>query len=170
MTDRSRTQDGQVSAAGAPELGHPWLSWSWSSALRGLTYALPAGLLVPLDVGNGLAVAVGVIPAAVMPLAPRRAQRFSVVVLGALMGLSILVGSALATVPWLAVVGLFALSVAAALAAASRRDGVLALTLCLPLVAIGFSYDGLKTLAGVAVAYFFGLLVPQFQRMRQPLA
>ena len=76
----------------------------------------------------------------------------------------------MATVAWLAVVGLFALSVAAALVAANRRDGVLALTLSLPLVAIGFSYDGLKTLAGVAVAYFFGLLVPQFQRMRQPLA
>jgi uncharacterized membrane protein YccC len=27
-----------------------------------------------------------------------------------------------------------------------------------------------ETLAGVAVAYFFGLLVPQFQRMRRPLA
>lgn len=117
MTDSGRTRGGRAPAADVPELGQPWLRWSWSSALRGLTYALPAGLLVPLDVRNGLAVAVGVIPATAIPLAPRRAQRLSVVVLGALMGLSILVGSALATVAWLAVVGLFALSVAARLAA-----------------------------------------------------
>ena len=64
----------------------PWLAWSWTAAARGLTYAIPAGVLlaVAADVRAGAAAAVSVIPGAVIPLAPQRLQRATVAVLGAL--------------------------------------------------------------------------------------
>jgi hypothetical protein len=75
---------------------------------------------VEVDVRTGVAAAVSLIPAAVIPLAPRRRQQVTVAVLGALTGVSVLVGSLLAITPWLAVPGLFALSVAAALGPAKK--------------------------------------------------
>jgi hypothetical protein len=78
-----------------------WLAWSWTSAARGLTYAIPAGVLlaVEVDVRTGVAAAVSLLPAAVIPLAPRRRQRVTVAELGALTGVSVLVGSLLAITP-----------------------------------------------------------------------
>jgi hypothetical protein len=57
---------------------------------------------VVADVRAGAAAAVGVIPAAVFPLAPRRLKRATGAVLGALTGVSVLIGSLLAVTPWLA--------------------------------------------------------------------
>jgi len=51
---------------------------------------------VVADVRAGAAAAVGVIPAAVFPLAPRRLKRATGAALGALTGVSVLIGSLLA--------------------------------------------------------------------------
>jgi hypothetical protein len=130
-----------------------WLDWSWTSAARGLTYALPTGVLlaVAVDVRAGVAAAVSVVPAAVIPLAPRRRQRVTVAVLGALTGVSVLIGSLLAVTPWLAVLGVFALSVAAAFLASRWPEGMVAVMLGLPLVAVGLSYPGLESSLPVAL-------------------
>jgi hypothetical protein len=76
------------------------------------------------------------------PLAARRAKRWMTAVIGVLAGMSLLAGALLAQVAWLAVAGIFVLAVGASLLAARRPHGMIALTLCLPLVAIGFSYPG----------------------------
>src|SRR6185312_2307595 len=83
----------------------PWLVWRWPAALRGAPFALPAAVVVPFDAGLGVGFAVGVIPAAVAPLPPQCRDRLVIVVFGALMWISVLVGSFLATTPWLAVAG-----------------------------------------------------------------
>jgi hypothetical protein len=46
------------------------------------------------------------------------------------------------------VAGIFVLAVGASLLAARRPHGMIALTLCLPLVAIGFSYPGWSRVGG----------------------
>ena len=45
-----------MTAGAAPRA---WLAWDWSAALRGLTYAIPAAVVLPVDVRTGAVVAVG---------------------------------------------------------------------------------------------------------------
>jgi hypothetical protein len=80
-----------------------WPAWEWSAALRGLTYAIPAAVVLPVDVRTGAVVAVGTIPAAIVPMAPRRRGRIVLVVIGAVMAVSVVLGSVLATRPLLGV-------------------------------------------------------------------
>jgi hypothetical protein len=124
----------------------------WSDALAGLLYALPsAGVVAAGGVTKGLAFAVGLIPACVLGIAVVRRQRVRVVVLGALAGASLFVGAVLGHVAWLAVVGIFGLSVMAAELARRRPLGQVAMVLMLPLVAIGSSFRDLHEAAGLAL-------------------
>jgi Fusaric acid resistance protein-like len=86
---------------GAPR--PPPIAWSWSAAALGAAYAAPAAVAMTEDVSRGLALAVGVLPAAAIGLRPIRRGRVATAVLGGVAGVSILVGSALAETPWLAV-------------------------------------------------------------------
>ena len=140
----------------SPGAPGPWFAWDRSAAIRGLTYAVPAAVVLPLDVPFGVALGVSVIPAAVVPLAPRRRGRVVVLVLGALMAVSVLVGSVLATTPWLAVPGLVVLSVGAAALAARHPPAMVLLVLGLPLVAVGFSYPGVYSAAPLALLFMAG--------------
>ena len=126
----------------------PAIAWSRNAAIRGATYAAPAGVVGVFDVRAGAGLAIGVLPAAILGLPPLRRQRVRTAVLGSLAGLSMLVGSVLAVSPVVAVVGLFAVAVGAALLASVSPAGRIALALCVPLVAIGFSYPGRPTLLG----------------------
>jgi hypothetical protein len=137
--DREHQQQAPAGSA-APE-SRP-VVWNWSSALRGVCCSLPPATAAFFDVRVGAALAIGVIPAAVVPLAARRAKRWMTVVIGVLIGVSLLAGALLAQVAWLAVVGIFVLAVGASLLAARRLQGMIALTLCLPMIAVGFSYPG----------------------------
>jgi hypothetical protein len=110
--------------------------------LRGVVYAVPAGVLALVDVRAGAVMAIGSIPAAVIPLAPRRSGRRAAFVVGALAGVSLLAGALLAQVEWLAVAGIAVAALAAAGLATRHPQGIVALTLCLPLLAVGFSYPG----------------------------
>ena len=134
----------------------PWLAWDWSAALRGLCYAVPAAALLPIDLRIGVAAAVGVIPAAVLPLPPRRRGRLAIVLLGAVIGAAVLLGSVLATVPWLAVVGILVLSVGATALAARHRPAMILVLLGLPLVGVGFSYVGAGASAPLALLFLAG--------------
>ena len=134
----------------------PALAWDWSRALLGVTYAAPAAALVLIDPPHGLALGVGVLPAAAAGLPGPRRARLVIIVLGALMGISIVIGSALAQVPPLAVPAIFALCVAAAMSAPSGKPGQLALGLCVPLIGIGLSYQDLRQAVGIALLMVLG--------------
>src|SRR4051794_14607466 len=99
------------------------LVWNWSNAALGAVYALP-GAAVPLALGEvrpGLALAVGVLPAAIVGLAPTRRARVSVLVLGVATGVSMFCGGVLAGAPVLAVAVIGLLGVVTAMLAARSR-------------------------------------------------
>ncbi|HEY0279351.1 MAG TPA: FUSC family protein [Solirubrobacterales bacterium] len=128
----------------------PGLAWSWDGALLGAAYALPAAIIATGDPARGIALSVGVLPAAIVGLAPRRRGRLMVVVLGVLTGVPMLIGGLLAGVPVLAVAAIGALGVGAALLAARVPVGRVAMVLSLPMVGIGLSYSDVGKAAGLA--------------------
>jgi hypothetical protein len=81
-----------------------------------------------------------------------RRRRLGVVVVGATAGASIVLGSALAGWPWLAIIGIFLLSLVTTELARRRPAGRLALVLALPLVGVGLSFEGeLRNALGLAL-------------------
>ena len=130
--------------------------WSWSYALLGVIYALPAAAVVLVDPQLGLALAVGVLPAAASGLPGPRRGRVAIALLGVLMGACLLVGSLLAQVPALAVPAIFALCVGAAAVASRGRAGQIALVLAVPLIGLGLSYDDLRETVVVALLMVVG--------------
>jgi hypothetical protein len=130
--------------------------WSWAHALLGAIYALPAAAVVLVDPSRGLALAIGVLPAAAAGLPGPRRARVAIALLGALMGGCILVGSLLAQVPVLAVPAIFALCVGAAAVASRGKAGQLALVLAVPLVGLGLSYEDPHETLGIALLMVVG--------------
>jgi hypothetical protein len=116
----------------------------------GAVYALPGAVVVLGDRSRGLALAVGVLPAAIVGLMPTRRGRLASVVLGTSIGVPIFIGGLLASVPALAVLAIAGLGVGSALVAARFRLGHVAMTLSLPMVGVGLSYPGLGKGAAVA--------------------
>ena len=136
----------------------PGLAWNWSAAALGAIYALPAAVVVLSDRPRGLALAVGVLPAAIVGLMPTRRSRLAIVVLGTSIGVPMFVGGLLAHVPVLAVAAIAGLGVGSALLAARFRLGQVAMTLSLPMVGIGLSYTDLGKAAGLAGLMVLGSL------------
>ena len=134
----------------------PGVVWHWSAAVRGALYALPAGLAALHDPGRGIALAIGVLPAAAIGLLPTRRARPVVLLAGLSVALPMVLGSLLVQVRWVAVVGVFVLAVAAAQLAARRRFGALVLTLCLPMVGVGFSYTDIASALGFTLLILLG--------------
>jgi Fusaric acid resistance protein-like len=128
----------------------PGTAWSWRGASLGAVYGLPGAVVALVAVRPGLALGVGVLPAAVAGLPTTRRGRVAVLVLGLVTGLSLLVGGVLASVPALAVAAIAALGILTARLAARSRVGQVAMTLTLPLVAIGFSYSDISVAAAAA--------------------
>lgn len=137
-----------TTATTAPE--PPRISWSWSAFARGLVYVLPGALLTLHDPGKGLALALGVLPAALIGLPARRDKRVAVVVVGVCTGLPMVLGSLLVQVRWVAVPGVFLLAFAAAVLAPRLPAGALVLSLGLPMVGAGLSYDDTSEALGIA--------------------
>lgn len=133
-----------------PGVQPPRLAWDWTDAALGAIYALPGALVIPSDVAHGLALAVGVLPAAIVGLIPTRRGRLAIVVLGTAVGVPMFIGGVLAEVPVLAVAAIGGLGVGAAWLAARVRLGNVAMTLSLPMAGIGLSYSGLGKAAGAA--------------------
>ena len=130
--------------------------WGWSAALRGAILAVPAVLVATRDVQLAAVLAIGVIPAACVPLPATRRARLRPVVLGALAAASLFVGSVLAESPPLAVLGIFVFAVAASRAAIGRPLGAVALSLCLPLVGVGLSLSSVRVGATLAAVVLGG--------------
>ncbi len=135
----------------------PAVAWRWPAALLGLAAALPAALVVLFgDPAQGIALAAGVLPGAAIGVPGPRRARIMIVVLGAVVAAGILLGSALATRPVLAVAGIVALAIGACLVAARIRFGRVLLALALPMVGVGFSYPGIAAGAPLAGLMFLG--------------
>lgn len=133
----------------------PGLAWDWTEAALGAVYALPGAALILSDPARGLALCFGVLPAAIIGLAPRRRGRLGLLAVGLLSGVPMFVGGLLAGFPVLAVAAVALLAVGAALLAARSRIGQVAMVLSLPMVGIGLSYTDLgeaAALAGLIVA------------------
>jgi uncharacterized membrane protein YccC len=155
----------------------PSLRWSWDDALRSALCGLPAVPIAVLsDPGKGMAWAVGCLPVAALGLAPTRRARRRVVVVGVLFALSVFTGSLLAQSGFTTVVGIFGVAFGSALLASRSRFGLVALTLCLPVCAIGLSFGDLAEaaiLGGVfiaAAAFSYAVLRrwPEYQPRRAP--
>jgi Fusaric acid resistance protein-like len=125
----------------------PNLAWDRTNAVLGAVYALPGALVVLADPVKGFGLAVGVLPAAIIGLAPTRGGRVRSVCIGVLTGVSIFVGGALAGTPVLAVAAIGGLAVGATWLAARTRVGQLALFFSLPMVGIGLSFTAGKAAA-----------------------
>ena len=144
------------------------ISWDGTSASRGLLLAVPAAVGALVDVRAGAVLAIGVLPAALLPLPPSREHRRRYLVVGLLTAVSFQTGALLAERWWLAVPGLAVLGWLGGVLAARAPAGMVALTLCLPMVAIGFSYPGwepaiwlsLLLVAGSAYAWLVSLAWP----------
>jgi hypothetical protein len=134
----------------------PGLAWDWTEAALGAVYALPGAALILSDPSRGLALCFGVLPAAIIGLAPRRRGRLGLLAIGVLSGVPVFVGGLLAGVPVLAVAAIALLAVGAALLAARSRIGQVAMVLSLPMVGIGLSYADLGEAAGLAALMVAG--------------
>jgi hypothetical protein len=157
------------------------IAWSWSYALFGAVCATPAAVVVASgDPKKGLALGVGALPAMITGIQPQRRKRWVTVVIGALAGVFVVIGSLLSASAWLAVAGMFAVPLTAAVLASRRPVGLFAMTLAAPLVAIGLSYHdvgeavsvGLSLVAGSVAAALISLAWPEravTKRPRPPL-
>jgi uncharacterized membrane protein YccC len=147
----------------------PGIAWSWPAALVGAVFAIPAVVVMPFDVTSGLALAFGVLPAAIIGVAPVRRARVRVVLLSALMGVPIFIGSLLSDEPGLAVAAIMVLAVGAAMLSTRPPLGPILMTISLPMIGIGFSFRdvgeglglALLIIAGSVYAYLVSLLWPE---------
>ena len=144
------------------------IAWNGSAAVPGIAYSVPAVVALPFDVLNGLALAFGVLPAAVVGLAPSRRQRIRVVLLGACMGVPIWFGSMLSGQPWLAVPAIWLLAIGAAVISTRSPIGPIVLNMSIAMVGIGLSLDAQKgaalmalIVAGSVFAWGVSLLWPE---------
>ena len=128
----------------------PAVAWSWSRLLLGMAFAVPTAVLLPIDPQLGLGLAVGILPVAATGLPARRRSRIILLVLAVAAGTCILAGSLLGRHAWLAVVGIFALGLGTAVWSTRGRLGAVALTVCLPLVGIGFSFTDIAETTAIA--------------------
>ena len=165
---------GVENASSPPRAG---VAWSWQAATAGAVYALPAAVVAVQDPTAGLSLAVGVLPAAILPMPGRRRSRIAILVIGVVAGVSMFLGGTLALLPtWVASVLLVSIVTGAAALSAVAPGGRLVLTLCAPLVAVGLSFADVATslatmvlvVAGAAYAWLVSLCWPE--RSRAPRA
>lgn len=132
--------------------------WRWPSALRGLVTALPAAVAAYSDVQLGAALAVGLLPVCPLPLPPSRVARLRSGTYGVLAALSIFVGGFLAQWPPVAVAAMVLAGGALghAVVRLRRPIAMLGLVLCLPLLAVGFSYPGTEAVGRLALDILMG--------------
>ncbi|MFB7249453.1 FUSC family protein [Microbacterium sp. NPDC056234] len=145
------------------------LTWQWSRFALGVVFALPGILVAPFSPAAGLALAIGVLPAAAFGLPSRRSRRAVLPLVGALSAVGLVLGSLLTQVPMVAIAALLLLSILASLSTARGRWGRLLLVLVLPLVGIGLSFPDISTtlvmaafgISGSVYAWLVSLLWPE---------
>jgi hypothetical protein len=154
------------------------IAWSWRGVAHGAVLGAPAAIASVSDPALGLALAVGVLPAAALGLRSTRRERAMVVVIGAVAGVSLFLGSLVSGLPVLAVALVFALCVGVALAVAdsSRRLAPLVMMLGLPLYGAGLSESswsaglaaGLLIVGGSVYGWLVSLVWPSGPAVARP--
>ena len=134
------------------------LAWRWADAGWGTILAVPAVIATAVDPALGIPLALGVLPACILPLPAIRRARVVYVIIGALVGVSLLLGALLAGLPApVAALVLAAIVMGAAAATARFRAGLLLLVLAAPLVGAGLSYgENLAHAVGAAALMTVG--------------
>ncbi|HEY5855718.1 MAG TPA: FUSC family protein [Aldersonia sp.] len=159
-----------MSNSAQPVSQPPAVAWSWAHLLVGAVYALPAAVACLYDPEIGIPFAVGVLPAALIGIAPQRRRRIAILIVGVLAGASLFLGGVLAHFPVVVTsVLLVGVVVGAALLASVVPAGRVVLVLCAPLVGAGLSYTDYASSAGTllllslgaAYAWLVALLWPQ---------
>jgi uncharacterized membrane protein YccC len=144
--------------------------WNSRDALFGLTLAVPgAAVILSGNVKPGIALLVGVLAAAGVEVPPTRKRRISIFIIGVLFAVSIVLGAFLAQWPVVAVMGIALVAFGSAQLAARKPLGVLVMSLALPLMGIGFSYDlqgaasfGALVIVGSLYAWLVSLLFREY--------
>ena len=155
----------------------PLFTWNGTGAAVGAVVAVPAVAVAFSDIAAAAALGVGVLPAAVVGIPPRRRQRIVLLISGLLIGVPMMAGSLVAPYPIVAVPVIFGLALGAALLAGVPRFarlGLLMTTLAVPMVGVGLSYDDVGEsgrltalfVAGSAFVWLVCLVLPQ----REPRA
>lgn len=117
----------------------------------------------------GIPLAVGVLPAVMMPIPAARKPRIAILLIGVVAGVSMFLGGVLAHLPVaVAAIVLAVLVMAAAVLSSVHPRARLVLTLCVPLMAAGLSYSDWATsaatmlllIAGSTWAWLVSLLWP----------
>lgn len=147
----------------------PAVAWNGQAFLFGALLAAPAVIVSLFDTGAGAALAIGVLPVAGVRMPATRRARVSTLAIGVLAGASIVLGALLAQAPVFAVAAMVALCVVGAVVSVHGAAGKLAFGLCLPLVAIGLSFNAVTTavsagaimVAGAVWAYLVSLMWPE---------
>lgn len=136
------------------------IRWSGPAALRGAITGLPAAVAALSSVQLAATLAVGLLPVCSLPLAAHRRDRLRTSVFGFLAAVSLFLGGVLAQWPVLAVAGMAAAGGLLGEVLANRRlpFAMIGLTLCLPLLAVGFSYPGPQKVAALATDIALGTL------------
>ena len=150
--------------------------WNSRDALFGLALAVPgAAVILSGNVKPGIALLVGVLAAAGVEVPPTRKRRISIFIIGVLFAVSIVLGAFLAQWPVVAVVGIALVALGAAQLAARKPLGVLVMSLALPLMGIGFSYDlqgaasfGALVIVGSLYAWLVSLLFREYPSPPSP--
>ncbi len=125
----------------APPPPRPAIAWTPRHLLLGATFAVPAVVVATIDPVRGVACALGVLPAAALGLLPTRRSRISYLLASTMAGLGILLGAVLGQTLALALVAIVTACVIGAVAAGRSAVGAAILTLGVPMIGIGFSFD-----------------------------
>jgi uncharacterized membrane protein YccC len=152
------------------------LVWNWRDALFGLVLAVPGALFILTgNVKPGIALLVGVLAAASVGVPPTRKSRISIFIIGLLFAVSISVGAFLAQWQVVAELGIALVAFGSAQLAARKPLGVLVMSLALPLMGIGFSYDlqaatsfAVLVIIGSLYAWLVSLLLPEYSQPPAP--
>ncbi|MFB4349669.1 FUSC family protein [Microbacterium sp. CR_7] len=154
------------------------IAWSWRNVLHGVVLGLPAGFATLSDPRFGLALAVGVLPAAALGLAANRRRRTGALIVGGIAAAAVLLGSAVAGIPILAVSAVFVVCVIVAVAASdpSHRLATPMLVLGVPLIGVGLSFSTVSSglaaagliVVGAVYAYLVSLLWPARRAAPRP--
>lgn len=153
------------------------IAWTWTNAAHGAVLAIPAMATTAFDPSVGLPLAVGVIPAAAVGIRGPRRGRWIVVLVGAIAGINLAIGSLVAPYPIIAVVTIFGLCVLISTLVADPRRKIapLILSLGVPLVGVGLSETpatgaaaGVLIVAGSVYGWLVSLIWPNRPAQKPP--
>ncbi|WP_088825971.1 FUSC family protein [Listeria goaensis] len=129
-----------------------YFSWNWSNAVLTFISAIPVFLIATLvDMSIGMGMLIGLIPAAITKIAPTRRGRVSILIMGAVIALSVLIGALLKSYFGIvgATVSMGAFAYLSAMFAASKKGVPAFMFFITPVIGIGLSITDFQ--AGVSI-------------------